>query len=168
MEKNELVRIYDMYFRMVYKVCFLYMKNHADAQDMTQETFCQMLRKPIRYETEEKTKAWLIVTASNLCKNQLKKWWFKRRVSFDDSVGTLEKNIGDMERHSFVGANESEYSEVYASVMGLEEKYAIPTYLYYYEGYKTAEIAEMLHEKQSTIQTRLAKARQLLKLELTE
>ena len=53
-------RIYDLYFDTVYKVCFLYMKNHADAQDMMQETFCQMLRKPFRYETDEKAKAWLI------------------------------------------------------------------------------------------------------------
>ena len=54
-------RIYNLYFDTVYKVCFLYMKNHADAQDMTQDTFCQMLRKPFRYESDEKTKAWLIV-----------------------------------------------------------------------------------------------------------
>lgn len=160
MEKNEQARMYDMYFSTVYKVCFLYMKNHADAQDMTQETFCQMLRKPIRYESDEKTKAWLIVTASNLCKNQLKKWWVKKRVSYDDSIGILEEKGGEV--------NEFGHSEVYRSVMELERKYAIPTYLYYYEGYKTAEIAELLHEKQSTIQTRLAKARGMLKLELAE
>lgn len=63
------------------------MKNHADAQDMTQETFCQMLRKPFRYESDEKTKAWLIVCASNLCKNHLKKWWIKRTVALDESIG---------------------------------------------------------------------------------
>ena len=39
MKEFEPERIYDLYFDTVYKVCFLYMKNHADAQDMTQETF---------------------------------------------------------------------------------------------------------------------------------
>lgn len=154
MDRKELARIYDLYFDTVYKVCFLYMKNHADAQDLTQEVFCQMLRKEIHYISDEKTKAWLIVSASNLCKNQLKKWWVKKRVPYEECLVTRHMNEQD--------------KEVYDVVMGLEQKYAIPTYLYYYEGYKTAEIANLLKEKQSTIQTRLAKARELLKLELSD
>lgn len=157
MDKAEVSGIYDRYFPTVYKVCFLYMKHHADAQDMAQETFCRMLRSPFRYESEEKTKAWLIVTASNLCKNQLKKWWIKNRVTYEEHM--CPEEIGQ-------GHSGGIHSDVYRAVMGLEDKYAIPTYLYYYEGYKTGEIAKMLHEKQSTIQTRLAKARELLKLEL--
>jgi len=157
MDKKTASHIYDLHFNTVYKVCFLYMRTHADAQDMTQETFCQMLRRPFRYETDEKAKAWLIVTASNLCKNQLKKWWAKNRVSYDDTI---------LSEYTQKEITEVEYQNVYQTVLSLESKYAIPTYLYYYEGYKTGEIADLLHEKQSTIQTRLAKARELLKLEL--
>jgi len=159
MKEFEPERIYDLYFDTVYKVCFLYMKNHADAQDMTQETFCQMLRKPFRYESDEKTKAWLIVCASNLCKNHLKKWWIKRTVALDEALSDYG------EARSLAAYNERA-REVYQSVMSLEEKYAIPVYLYYYEGYTTGEIATMLDTKPSTIQTRLAKARELLKMEL--
>ena len=159
MEKFEPERIYNLYFDTVYKVCFLYMRNPVDAQDMTQETFCQLLCKSFRYETDEKTKAWLIVSASNLCKNHLKKWWVKKSVSYEDSI---ERNPDGKEPVSeSEGAN-----EVYRTVMSLDKKYALPTYLYYYEGYKTAEIAKILKTKPSTIQTRLAKARELLKLEL--
>ncbi len=160
MEKFEPERIYQLYFDTIYKICFLYMKNHADAQDMTQETFCRMLRHPFRYETDEKAKAWLIVTASNLCKNHLKKWWMKKSVSYED---TMEQSDGRSEKY----AEYERDKELYLSVMNLEEKYALPTYLYYYEGYKTAEIAQILNTKQSTIQTRLAKARKILKMELT-
>lgn len=38
MDKYELERIYDLYFEIVYRICFLYMKNPADAQNVTQET----------------------------------------------------------------------------------------------------------------------------------
>lgn len=159
MEKFEPERIYNLYFDIVYKVCFLYMKNHADTQDMAQETFCQLLSKPFQYETDEKTKAWLIVSASNLCKNHLKKWWVKKSVSYEDSIAEHADKNG-------LVAESGSGSEVYRTVMSLDEKYALPTYLYYYEGYKTAEIAKILHTKPSTIQTRLAKARELLKMEL--
>lgn len=159
MEKHETERIYQLYFDTVYKVCFLYMKNHADAQDMTQETFCRMMRNPFRYESDEKTKAWLIVTASNICKNHLKKWWVKKSVSYEDSVGS-----NPCGKEPF--ADDSGSNDVYRIVMSLDKKYALPTYLYYYEGYKTMEIAQMLKTNQSTIQTRLAKARKILRMEL--
>jgi len=159
MKMFEPERIYDLYFDTVYKICFLYMKNHADAQDMVQETFCQMLRKPFRYETDEKTKAWLVVCASNLCKNHLKKWWVKKTVPWDEKLRAYRENDN---MHN----SDNQTSEVYLTVMSLEAKYSIPTYLYYYEGYTTTEIAAMLNTKTSTIQTRLAKARKLLKMEL--
>ena len=151
-------RIYDLYFDTVYRVCFLHMKNSADAQDMAQETFLQMLRKPFNYESDEKTKAWLIVCASNLCKNHLKKWWRKKSVSLDEEIGNLENIQG-------INLN-NEQSEILETVMSLDGKYSLPVYLYYYEGYSTGEIAKMTDTKPSTVQTRLAKARQLLKMEL--
>ena len=161
MNKSELARIYDLYFNTVYKVCFLYLKNHSDAQDMTQETFCRMLHKPFCYESDEKTKAWLIVCASNMCKNHLKKWWVKYKLSYEDSL--LQTDSQSIPQDESAAKN-----EFYHLIMSLERKYLIPTYLYYYEGYKTAEIADMLHEKTSTIQTRLAKARELLRMELEQ
>jgi len=161
MNQSELARIYDLYFDTVYKVCFLYMKNHSDAQDMTQETFCKMLHKPFYYESDEKAKAWLIVCASNLCKNHLKKWWIKNRLSYEDSLLQADSQKTML-------AESSTRNEFYYLIMNLERKYLIPTYLYYYEGYRTAEIADMLHEKTSTIQTRLAKARELLRMELEQ
>ncbi len=149
-------RLYDLYFDTVYKVCFLYMKNPEDTKDMVQETFYKMLHKPFNYESDEKTKAWLIVCASNICKNNLKKWWKKKTVSFDEEIGNQVE----------MSTNDDYANDVYQSVMAWEEKYSMPIYLYYYEGYSTKEIAKMLNSKPSTIQTRLAKARELLKMEL--
>lgn len=153
-ERIDFKQIYEQYFDMVYRVCFLYMKNQADAQDMTQETFCRLLSGAFVYESEERTKAWLIVTASNCCKSQLKKWWFKKRVEYEDGITGEQATQEDR--------------DVYDAVMSLAEKYSIPTYLYYFEGYGTGEIARMLSVNRSTIQTRLAKARELLKLELSQ
>ena len=44
----------------------------------------------------------------------------------------------------------------------------MPIYLYYYEGYSTSEISEMLNTKHSTIRTYMAKGREKLKLLLEE
>lgn len=153
MENNEARQIYDKYFDTVYRICFLYMKNESDAKDMTQEAFFRLFTGNEQFENEERIKAWLIITASNCCKTLLKKWWYKQNRK-SESLPDIEQEFPD--------------NSLKELVLSLEKKYSIPTYLYYYEGYKTGEIADMLHEKQSTIQTRLSKARELLKIELTE
>ena len=47
--------------------------------------------------------------------------------------------------------------------MDLPKKYRIVIHLFYYEEYSTAEIAEMLRMNESTVRTRLRRARMKLK-----
>ncbi len=152
MDRNEIERLYNQYFQAIYRVCFLYMKNEADACDIVQDTFLRLMNCRPVFTDDTKAKAWLIVTASNCCKTQLAKWWRTKRETYDEE--RMEKLAG------------AENSEVLRLVLSLEPKYSIPVYLYYYEGYRTAEIARMLKTKASTVQTRLAKARGMLKLEM--
>lgn len=144
--------IYDRYFDTIYRICFLYMKNEADTLDAVQETFLRLMQSSFTEYSEEKTKAWLIVTASNYCKKQLGHWWNKRREVFEEAA--LEERAAN-NLHPVVEA-----------VWTLPKKYRILIYLYYYEGYKTGEIGTMLGISASTVQTRLAKARKLLKMEI--
>lgn len=60
-------------------------------------------------------------------------------------------------------ANDGGYNlELKEALDLLEEKYRLPIMLFYGLGYKTAEIAEMLHIPKSTVQTRLARGREQL------
>ena len=61
-----------------------------------------------------------------------------------------------------------EESELFSEVMKLKPKYRQAIHLFYYEGYSTAEIADILHVSQSTVTTRLARARHQLKEHLQE
>ncbi len=152
MKQREVQELYEKFFDTVYRICFLYMKNEADTCDMVQETFLKLLLNEAKFDTQEKAKAWLIVTASNTCKSSLRMAWRKKRVVYEESM-ILEQVARDD-------------APVLELVRSLEDKYGIPVYLYYYEGYQTGEIAKMLGSNPSTIQTRLAKARKLLRMEL--
>ena len=57
---------------------------------------------------------------------------------------------------------------LWEAVAALPEKYRVPLYLYYYEGYAVDEVGELLDLKPSTVQTRLARGRERLKKLLTE
>lgn len=56
--------------------------------------------------------------------------------------------------------------ETLEAVLALLEDYKLPVYLFYYEGYPTAEIARMLGVAPATVRSRLNRARKKLKLTL--
>lgn len=49
------------------------------------------------------------------------------------------------------------------AVMSLSEHYRIIVYLFYYEGYSIGQISNILRIKETTIQTRLSRAREKLR-----
>lgn len=141
--------IYETHVDMVYRICFTYLKNTADAEDMVQNTFIKFLECQEPFKSKEHEKAWLIVTAGNLCKNHLKHWW-SRRFSLD------ERDIpGFME--------EPQTKELMEALWRLPEKYRIALYLYYIEGYKSSEIAEMTGKSSSAVRTQLERGRDSLR-----
>ena len=58
----------------------------------------------------------------------------------------------------------SENDEICTLVLGLKQKYQLPIYLYYYEGYSTKEISRILKINHSTILSQLRIGREKLKL----
>ncbi len=151
---KEIEEIYERHRITVYRVCFAYMKNLADTEDAVQETFIRLIDKDPKFESEEHEKAWLIRTSTNICKNELKHW---RRKN---------ENIDD--HFELQTDNTIKTDGVFQDVMELPDKYKTVIYLYYYEGYDSAEIAEILKKPKSTIRNYLHEARNLLKERLGE
>lgn len=148
---KEITELYEKYVDMVYRLCFTYLKNTFDTEDAVQNTFMKLLRYPKSFESSEHEKAWLIVTASNICKDALRHA-SKRDVPLDDYKDSLANLDTDPVSHELLDA-----------VCSLPQKYKAPVYLYYYEGYSGAEIASLLHKAASTIRNYLHEARKLLK-----
>ena len=154
MQKEQFTRIARKYMDTVYRIALNYMKSPDAADDITQEVFLRLLRSKTLFESEEHTRSWLIRVTINECKRDLASRW--RRVE------PLEAYA---EKLSF---SSEENSETYRIVMRLPRKYRMVIYLHYYEGYSTAEIAQMLGSKQSTVCTQLERGRKLLKTMLLE
>ncbi|WDC84696.1 sigma-70 family RNA polymerase sigma factor [Caloramator sp. mosi_1] len=63
---------------------------------------------------------------------------------------------------------EIERDYILNAVLNLPDKYRVVVYLYYYKGLTTADISQMLNTKESTIRSRLMRAREILKSNLKE
>ena len=146
---KEIADIYERHKQTVYRVCYAYLKNAMDTEDAVQETFFRLIRKNPRFASQEHEKAWLIRTAVNICKDELKR---KRRG--DESID---------DHPDLQSPETAESSGVLEAVLGLPERYRTVIYLYYYEGYDSAEIAGILKKPKSTVRNDLSDARKILK-----
>lgn len=146
MTPEGLARSYERNVDTVWNVCITFLKNPADAEDAVQETFLRLLRSAPELGSETHEKAWLIVTARNVCKNELAR--ARRR----------EVPLEETEAH-FV----PDLSDTLLALRSLPEKYRLPLYLYYYEGYSTAETAEMLGKPAATVRSDLRRGRERMK-----
>ena len=78
---EELAGLYRRHIQMVYQICLLMLKNVPDAEDAAQTVFRKRLERGPALQDPEREKAWLIVTARNECRDQLKHWWRTRRAA---------------------------------------------------------------------------------------
>ena len=145
--RAEFVATYNRQVDTVYRVCYSFMKNKADTEDMVQETFLRLLSTGKEFESERHEKAWLIVTASNLCKDALKKWW-RKSENIDDYLDIAEEP--------------KQEDGVLEIILQLPNDYKDAVYMYHYEGYSTVEIAQHLKCPEATVRSRLSRARSKL------
>ncbi len=151
---EELAETYQRNVNMVYKLCYIYMKNTVDAEDAVQSVFLKFLKTNMVFNDFEHEKAWFIKTTKNLCKDTIKSWWRNFRVD----LNTLP------EIPSWDKGNQT--SELLERLLALPEKYKSVLFLYYFEDYSVKEISKLLGRKESTIQSQLLRGREQLKIDL--
>ena len=78
------------YAASVYKVTYSLTRNHADADDLSQETFIRAYRAIARFDEHYQFYTWVRRIAVNLCFNHLKRGKKFRFVPLPDSDGDAE------------------------------------------------------------------------------
>ena len=145
-------RIIRTYSDMVYRIALHNLRNIQDAEDVLQDVFLAFLKNPPEVESEEHLKAWLIRAAIHKSGSVRRLFWRRKRESLED--------------HAELEAPEQR--EVLEEIRQLPKDYRNIIYLYYYESYTIAEIAQILGKNRNTVSSALQRARKKLKRLLTE
>ena len=144
---EEVASLYRRHAGMVYQISLMLLKNAPDAEDAVQTVFRRAMEREEPFAGPDHERAWLIVTARNECKNQLRHWWRTKRV---DALDTLTwEQPGD--------------GELWDMILKLPEHEKMALYLCYYQGYSTNETAELMGRNASTVRSWLCRARRRLK-----
>lgn len=139
----------------IYRIALNFFGNSFDADDIVQEVLLKLYESDKSFENDEHIRNWLIRVTINQCKNLLRLPWKKRNVSLEEWSGSIEFEY-------------TEQSELFAQVMNLAEKYRVILYLFYYEDFSVKKISSLLRISESTVTTRLSRARKKLKQKLLE
>lgn len=153
-QRTEAERLVQTYSDLILRLCYTYLKNTQDAEDICQDTFLKLLIGQQTFSSPEHEKAWVIRTASNACKDLLKSPRRSRTCTLEECAEQA--------------APAAEDGSVLDAVQTLSEEYREVIFLYYYEGYSLKEIGALLDIPAATAGTRLARGREKLKTILGE
>ena len=145
--------ICEKYGNRLYAAAFSICRQQQDAEDAVQEALITFYRTDRDFESEEHIKAWLLRVTVNAAKSTKRLFWNRNRTSYEEYMDSL-------------AFEEPSDTELMDEVLALPEKYRLVIHLYYFEEYKTREIAEILKISENTVKTRLLNGRKLLKTKL--
>lgn len=134
------------YLKDMYRTAIAVLMNDEDAADAIQDTILACWEKLGTLRKKELFKTWMTRILLNKC-------YDIRRHRF---------HIAEPEEYEEPAVNDAYNLELKEALSALDEKYRVPVMLFYGEGYKCKEIAEILHIPESTVQTRLHRGRERL------
>ena len=130
--------------------------NRQDAEDIAQEVFFALHRKPPQFRDDEHLKAYILRAVINRAKNLHKSVWKRLRV-----------DIEDVPESALAAEDDSSAAEILQMIRELPKPYAAVVYLHDCEGYTIKEIAKMLDKKENTVSSLLQRGHKRLRMELS-
>ncbi|MBI3464320.1 MAG: sigma-70 family RNA polymerase sigma factor [Planctomycetes bacterium] len=148
----------DQHYELLYRYAFHLAGSVADAEDLTQETFCTAQAKIGQLRSAEGARAWLCRILRNHYLSSLRKGTAIPLQSLDELAEEPESTDGligdiDIERlHRVLGE--------------LPESFRTPLILFYFEEFSYRQIADQMRVPLGTVMSRLARAKAYLRSRL--
>ncbi|MGI6006812.1 MAG: RNA polymerase sigma factor [Ruminococcus sp.] len=147
-DADAFTRLMQSQMQHMYKTARAILGQDEEAADAISDTILACWEKLPNLKQDRYFKTWMTRILINKCNDMLQK---KKRLVFTEEVP---------EGASYeIGYENLEWQEALKS---LDEKYRLVVMLYYGEGFRTSEIADILDISESTVRTRLARARERL------
>lgn len=161
--KNLAENLYRNYSLFMYKVAYSILKNQSLSEDAVQISFIKIMEHLDKIDISDKTKTRNFLGL--ICKNTAINIYNKQKKQPEN----LEENTAIKECDVFdIVIDKNSVENIKKCIYELKPIYQIPLMLNAVHGYSVKEIGEMLDISPKTIQKRLERARQKIKIMLKE
>ena len=155
-DQQALSELYDRYSKVVYGVALRILHDTGAAEDLLQDIFLQLWRKPDAFDSSRGSlAAWLAVIARHRSIDRLRQR--RPETDIEDCVIVTATDLRDETERSLV----IEKVRVVMNEMGPDQRTAME--MAFFEGLTHTEIAEKTGEPLGTIKTRIRSGLQMLR-----
>jgi RNA polymerase sigma-70 factor (ECF subfamily) len=151
-------QLVEAYQAPIYNLAYRMLGNMVEAEDAAQEAFIRAYRRLDTYDPSRKFSSWLLAIASHYCVDVLR----RRRMnylSFDELPPMVELSMPRTTQPEQIVVSQQQASAVQKLLDTLPASYRIPVILRYWYDMSYREIAQTMDVTESTIKTRLHRAR---------
>ena len=146
------------YYAPLYRYAFRLCGAAAEAEDLTQEAFCQAQTKLATLREWDKARNWLFTILRNLYLHRLRANKRENTIPFDGLSEIPERMAEPLPEIDPVRLQEA--------LNQLPETFRTPIILYFFEDFSYRDIAEQMELPIGTVMSRLARAKSFLRTRL--
>jgi RNA polymerase sigma-70 factor (ECF subfamily) len=152
----------------LYSYALVLTRNHAEAEDLVQETYVRALPAMGRLRTDSNTKGWLFTILRNVWLNQLRKWRNgPQMIEMEGDDGVANSIVEPSKDSHDLYVSKVEAEQVRAAIKELSAEFREVILLREYEDLSYQEIANVLDCPVGTVMSRLGRARAKLRVLLS-
>ncbi len=165
---NELMELYQ---RRVFALCFRFLNDREEAEEITLDTFTQVFRSIDSFRGDAKLSTWLFRVAVNLCKNRKKRHARRHRSAHQGLDSVAESSfsaaegvvVGTVERPDELLEGRRMEAIVKEAIMKIDPEFRRLVILRDVEDLSYEEIAEVTDLPKGTVKSRIHRGRAQLK-----
>jgi len=146
------------YAGAVYNLAYRMLGNAEDAEDASQEIFIRAYTRLASFDRQRRFSTWLLSIGSNYCIDRLRRRRFTW-MTLEDAAYALPSNEPGPERSAL---NREQQAIVQQALQKLPDTYRLVMVLRYWQDLSYEEIGRATGLPESTIKTRLHRARHML------
>lgn len=164
--------IVELFKNRVFGMAYKFTNNYDEAQDLSQDIFLKIYKEIGSFRFESKLSTWIYRISINTCldwkrKNSKVKILSTSIVNDDDEAIELDiKDDNPLPDEAFIQSENQR--EVHELVSELPDKYKTVIIMYHFNNMSYQDISSALNIPERTVETRLYRARRLMKDELTK
>ena len=151
-------RLVDEHYAALYGYAYRLSGSSADAEDLTQETFCKAQLNLCQLRDAGRTKPWLFSILRNAYLHRVRAGRQERCVPLE-AVGDLPEPLADP-------LPVLDPEQLQQALNELPEAFRTPIILYYFDEFSYRDIAEQMDLPMGTVMSRLARAKVYLRARL--
>jgi RNA polymerase sigma-70 factor (ECF subfamily) len=155
------------YLDGLYSYAMLLTRNHAEAEDLVQETYTRATQAIQKLRDDSNIKGWLFTVLKNIWFNQLRKYRNGPQMVEIEAGDGVASNVVEPSKDCYdLYVSKLEAEQVRAAIQELPVEFREIILLREFEDLSYREIASILHCPLGTVMSRLGRARAKLRIRL--